>query len=149
MPILRLRQIILMPLVLAACVTASPPDFEVARIADAIHAEAASFYGGLAAKPAPDCAYAPNRAAYASLAAQAAQLTDHLAGGRASPMLKRAATALAAAMESARASHEAASAREGDAFGLCLAPAAISLNADALARASAAISNTQNRTGGQ
>ena len=149
MPIFRFRRIIVMPLALAACVTASPPDLEVARIADAIHAEAASFYGGLAARPAPDCAYAPNQAAYASLAAQAALLTDHLAGSRASPMLKRAGTALAAAIGAARASHEAASARSGDAFAMCLAPDAIALNADALARASAAITNTQNRTGGQ
>ena len=136
---------LLMPLTLAACATVPPPDREVARMADTIRAEAGAFYTGLAAKPSPDCAYAAHADRYADLSAQAEQLTSHLAASQASAMLQRAGTALAAAIEAARASHEAASARSDDRFGLCLAPGAIALNADALARASAAIGSTQDR----
>jgi hypothetical protein len=146
---LRFRLPLLMPLALAACATLPPPDREVARMADAIHADAGALYAGLATRQAPDCAYAGHAASYAGLTAQAARLTDHLAARRASAMLQRAASALARAIAAARASHELASARSDDPFGLCLAPAAIALNADALARASMAIANSQDRAGDQ
>ena len=149
MPKLRMRPAICMPLALAACASLPLPDREVARIADAIHAGAGDFYAGLAAKTSPDCAYAANAAGYAALGTQAAELHSHLAARRASAMLRRAGAALAAAIEGARASHEAASANIDDQFGLCLAPGALALNTDALARASAAIVSTQDRAGGK
>ena len=148
MPKLRFRLPFLIPLALSACATLPPPDREVARMANAISVEAGAHYAGLAVSQTPDCAYAASAAGYARLSAQAAQLTTHLAASRASAALNRAAAALAAAIEAARASHEAASARSDDMFGLCLAPDAIALNADALARASAALGSTQNRAGG-
>lgn len=138
----------LAPLCLGACATIPAPDRELSRIAEAIGVESASHYAALSAKPTPECAYAANQAAYANLTAQAAQLTTHLSITKASPMLTRAGAALAKAVADARASHELASARSDDAFGLCMAPGAITLNADALTRASAAIASTQNRAGG-
>ena len=150
MPKLRCRLPILMPLALAACaMLPKPADPQIVSLADAIHHQASIFYAGLAGKLAPECAFAANSAGYDRLVTRATELKNHISGNRASPALVRASEALERTIVDARASHEAASARSDDTFGLCLAPGALALNADAIARAGAALSSTQNRAGDQ
>ena len=135
-------------LALAGCaIMPRPADPQITSLSDTIRIEAGTFFAGLAAKAAPDCAYQANSSAYDNLAALAGQLNSHLSGNQASNALIKASDALQRTIVDSRASHQAASAKTDDANGICMAPGAIALNAEAVARASAAIAATQNASG--
>lgn len=136
----------LMPaLALTACQTLAPApaDPRIASLADAIHDRAEAFYTALAAEPAPACGFDSHGQDHADLIALAARLQGHVAASRSSKALRRAADALARTIDKARESHRLASAVTTDPAGPCLAPAALALNADAIARASKAISHAR------
>ena len=150
MPMARYRLAIFGPLALAGCaIMPRPADPQIVLLADAIHSEAGIFFAGLAARQAPDCAFQANAGAYDHLGMLAGQLKNHISGNHGSPALVQASEALARTIGDARASHEAASATAGDINGICMAPGAIALNADAIARASVAIGDTQKAAGEQ
>ena len=136
------------PLALGACATASLlTDPQAGALAEAVQSEAATLFTALGGQSAPQCSYEQNKNLYDRLAVSASLLQSHLATGRGSPALIRAADALARAIDDARSSHALASARSDDAFGLCMAPGAIALNADAINRASAAIGQAHSGQG--
>lgn len=156
MPELRCRLASFIPLALpffmalAGCaMLPKPGDAQIVSLSDTIRIEAGTFFAGLAAKSAPDCAYQANSGEYDHLAALAGQLTSHLTANHAGLALIKASDALQRTIEGVRASHQAASAKRDDANGVCMASGAIMLNADAVARAAAAIGSTQTSAGGQ
>lgn len=137
-----------LPLVLLACVAQAPlADNHSAMLAQTLGTDAAAFFAGLAAKAAPECSYEQNKNSYNRLTTAANQLSDQVAASHAGLPRTRAAAALARAFEAARASHAAASARSDDIHGPCMAPGAIALNAEAIARAAAGMAGTQSSTG--
>lgn len=136
------------PLALTACLTATPPtDPRIADAARALRDEAAQLHSVLAIESAPQCAYEQNKNSYGALAASAARLEARIAARGGSPALAQAGKALARLVEDARASHIAASSRTDDAYGLCMAPGAIALNAQAFDRATSAIAESQTSSG--
>ena len=124
-------------------------DPQVVSLATKINTEASVFFTGLAAKPSPDCAFRANADTYDQLAVLADALKQHLAATAASPAMVQASAALSRTIADARTSHALASARTNDPGGVCMVPGTIALNAEAVARASAAIAATQAATGGQ
>ncbi|MGE3691341.1 MAG: hypothetical protein AB7F98_08180 [Novosphingobium sp.] len=129
---------------LAACATLlARQDSQAAMLANAIHTEAATFFGVLGGKAAPDCGYGQNSQAYDRLDALSGELQARVGTTHASPMLVEASRALTQAIAHVRESHRLASADLADPAGPCLPPDAIMLNADAIARASAAIATSQ------
>ena len=126
-----------------------PADLQLISLAGAVSTDAGAFFTRLAAKQGSDCALSANAAAYDHLAELAGALKLHIAASKSSPALVMASDALLRTLADARAAHAAASARTDDANGVCMAPGAIALNAEAVARASAAIASTQNSTGAQ
>ena len=135
---------------LGGCITASPvQDPQTAVLAEAISSESGRYFALLTARAAPGCDYEHNMNEYARLGEISAQLTARLADRNAGAALMRAGHALSRTIELARISHQRASARTGDTNGACMAPGAITLNADAVARASRAIASTQITSGGQ
>ena len=134
----------LAPLALVGCaLLPRPVDPQLVSLVESIHTEADTFYAGLGGKVAPDCAFAANSVAYDHLALLAGQLGSHLSATHASPALFKAEAALLRTIADARASHAAASARTDDADGICMASGAIFLNADAIDRATSALTATQ------
>jgi hypothetical protein len=117
------------------CATVPPPDPFVTTAADQIGSEAKTFYATLATKTAPDCALDANAASYATLKTDAGKLREHVAGAGKDAALLTAVTELDKAIAGAERSHQLASARTDDPSGPCLAPDALTLNADAIARA--------------
>ena len=95
----------------------------------------------LRTKAAPECGFTPNAQAYAQMRADAAALGSRVSADDA-PM-RRAADGLTRAITDAERVHQLASQTTDDRHGLCLAPGAITLNADAIARATAAINALQ------
>ena len=150
---MHLRQIItaLFGLVSLTCcaLLPRPADSQVVSLAESVGTEAAAFFSGLAAKQAPDCAFPANAAAYDHLAELASALKAHIAASHASPALALASQAMLRTLADARAAHIAASAKTDDINGVCMAPGAIALNAEAIARASKAIAATQMTAGVQ
>ena len=134
---------------LGGCITAPDSDPQTAALAGAIGSEASRYYAGLAAAASPKCQYEHNVNTYARLGDISSQLTAALARRQASAALIRAGSALSRTIDNARLSHQLASARTNDTYGACMAPGAIALNADAIARASRAIASTQQASGGQ
>lgn len=131
-------------LTVAGCITAPIlSDDEAAMLAATARTESGRFYAALAAASEPECSYEHNMNEYASLHATARRLSARLAQIHASAALLRAAGALVRTIEDSRISHQLASARTDDVNGACMAPGAIALNADAIARASQAIADTQ------
>lgn len=129
---------------LAACATLMKGgDPQVAARADAIGAEAQAYFTALADKTSPECDLAHNAAAYDRLDLMALQLQADIATAKGSLALDRAAKALARTLADARESHALASANSSDPSGTCLAPGALALNRDAIARASTAIAVSQ------
>ncbi len=135
---------------LAACTTlAIDVDPQAAMLARSVHDEANLFYVSLATSPPPLCDLAHNADGYDRLQQIAGQLQARIAEAHGSPALDRAAKALTSALADARESHRLASANAEDPAGPCLAPAALALNRDAIARASAAIAASQSGEGGR
>ena len=127
------------PFALAGCLAAGlVPDPQSVSLAASLRAEAQNFYSALATEAEPQCRFEQNMNEYNRLDASAAALRQRVAASGGSAARMRAADALARAIAEARASHALASARSGDQHGPCMAPGAIALNADAIARASAA-----------
>ncbi|MEO6716624.1 MAG: hypothetical protein ABIM50_05180 [Novosphingobium sp.] len=138
------------PLLLTACVMLPhPADPQIVSLAKAVEAEAGTFFGELAGKRGPDCSFEANADGYDRLAQRAAALKLEISLGHGSPALVLASDALLRTLVDARASHAEASARIDDVHGACMAPGAIALNAEAVARASAAIAATQTTAGAQ
>ncbi len=135
---------------LSGCITVpAVSDPQAAALAGAIGSEAGRYYAGLAATAAPECQYEHNVNTYARLGEISSQLTARLVDRHANAALIRAGNALSRTINNARLSHQLASARTGDTNGACMAPGAIALNADAIARASRAIAGTQQVRGDQ
>jgi hypothetical protein len=126
-----------------------PADSQVVSLLSSISIDADKFFTGLATKQSPDCAFPANTSAYDHLTALADALKQRLSSNSASPALVQASDALLRTIGDARASHLAASATTDDAGGACMVPGAITLNADAVARARAAIAATQKTIGAQ
>ena len=124
-----------------------PADLQLISLAGAVSADAGAFFTRLAAKQGSDCSLSANSDAYDHLTELAGALKLHIAASQSSPALVLASDALLRTIADARAAHAAASARTDDVHGACMAAGAIALNADAIARASAAIAATQNATG--
>ena len=138
------------PLALAACLTAAPStDPQLADFARAFQAQAACFYGALAIESAPQCSYEQNKNYYDDLQDSAVAMQAGIAARGSGPALAQAGKALVRLVGDARASHQAASARTDDAYGPCMAPGAIALNAGAFDRAAAAIAASQTLAGDQ
>ena len=145
----RFHLAVLGPLLLTACaMLPRPADPQIVSLARTVSAQAGSFFAGLASKQAADCGFDANSDAYKSLAELAAALNQHIAAHQGSAALVQASAALERTLADARASHAAASAKTDDANGACMAAGAIALNAEAIARAIAAIAATQNAAGG-
>ncbi|UVO51135.1 hypothetical protein M0208_11605 [Sphingomonas sp. SUN019] len=125
------------------CATVPGPDPVVTTSNDQIATQAKTFYATLATKTAPDCAFEANAATYATLKTDAGKLRDHVAGAGEDTALLTAATELDKAVAGAERSHQLASARTDDPSGACLAPDVLTLNADAIARATDAIKQLQ------
>lgn len=137
-------------LALAGCIARMPlEDSRSVNLAETLNADAATFFATLAEKPTPQCSYEQNKNFYEHLITAVHQLRDQLSISGASPARVRAASALARAIEAARASHEQASARINDLHGQCMAPGAIALNAEAIARAGSTIAIAPSITGEQ
>lgn len=120
-----------------------PRDEQLVRLSDAVAARASTLYASLPNKAAPECGFAANAQTYSEMRADAAAL-----GGRVSAndtTMRRAADGLTRAIAGAERSHQLASGTTDDRHGLCLTPGAITLNADAIARATAAINELQQR----
>ena len=150
MPIARLHLPILALLALAGCaIMPRPADPIFTALVESIRTDSATFFAGLSDKQAPDCALAANTGAYDHLAMLAKNLKTRIYDDKSSPALVAASDAMLRTIDDARASHAAASANTGDSNGPCLAPGAIALNADAIARASAAIAAALSATGGR
>lgn len=126
-----------------------PADSQVVSLAEKVGTDAGTFFSELAAKSDKDCDLAANTDAYNHLAELAAALKLHIAAHHGGPALVRASDALLRTLADARAAHAAASAKSDDTNGACMAPGAIALNAEAIARASAAIAATQTAEGAQ
>ncbi len=142
--LLRLLPILAAPFALAACMSAGPiTDPEVAALAARLNSDAASYYAALAISRAPQCSYEQNKNSYDTLSASAGALQSRLAAVPTNPALTRAGSALTRLIDEARLSHHSASAKTDDTHGVCMAPGAIALNAQAIARASLAIAATQ------
>ena len=124
-------------------------DPQVASLADKVNSDAGAFFADLAAKSDKDCGFAENAAAYDHLTELAAALKAHISVSKGSPALLLASDALLRTLADARAAHAAASAKVDDLYGACMAPGAIALNAEAVARASKAIAATQLIEGAQ
>jgi hypothetical protein len=135
------------PLLLAACATSSLPNPQIALIAQQIRAQSADYFTNLAAQRPPECDWEHNANMYAEIGANAAHLRAQLSASHASKPMIRSVDALAQAIDVAARSHQLASAITNDPHGPCLAPMAIALNADAIARASAAIAAAQQTEG--
>jgi hypothetical protein len=136
-------------LLLGGCITGPVVrDSEAAAMALSIRSEAIGYYAGLSAESSTECGYEQNMNTYRRLQETAGRLSARLEQLDAGPALLRAADALARTLEGSRLSHQLASAKADDAYGVCMAPGAITLNADAIARASQAIADTQ-ISGGQ
>lgn len=120
-----------------------PADPEIARLDGDIATRAQALYAALPAKTAPDCAYDANMAAYAAMTADVDAMKQHAATRSDDGAMQRASTALAETIAKAEESHKLASAKTDDRFGACMAPGAITLNADAIARATKAIADLQ------
>ncbi|MEG3166520.1 hypothetical protein U1701_18270 [Sphingomonas sp. PB2P19] len=120
-----------------------PPDAEIARINDLIRRESAAFYTELAGKTAPGCAHDSNSLRYVLLRDRAQSLVQRAATTPGDRPMQNAAAGLAKAVDAAERVHERASATTADPSGVCMAPGAITLNADAMARATTAIANLQ------
>jgi hypothetical protein len=118
-----------------------PPDEQLVSLNDAVAARASTLFASLQGKTAPECGFAANAQAYAGMRADVAALGGRVAAEDA-PM-RRATTSLAGAVAAAERSHQLASGATDDRHGLCLSPGAITLNADAIARATAAINQLQ------
>jgi|GEM_PF-2227006 len=140
--------VLLAPFTLAGCLLPfTAPDPAAADLARGIENDARQFYAELAAAPPPQCAYAANENFYDRLHSAAAALRDHLAQRGASPAAQRAGEAMLRLSDDVRASHQAASVRLDDQHGPCMAPQAIALNADAVARAAAAVVSANSQGG--
>lgn len=118
-------------------------DAEVVRLNGEIAGEASGFYAGLRGKTAPACDYDSNRASYAALRDKAQALQQHVAATPGDRALADATTGLGKTIASAELSHQRASAVTTDPSGACMAPGAIGLNADAVARAAKSIDDLQ------
>jgi hypothetical protein len=150
MHLARYRLAFLAPIALIGCaLLPRPADPQSVLLTTSISSEADTFFSGLATKQFPDCAFPANTGAYDYLAALAEALKQRLSTNHASPALVQASDALIRTIGDARASHIAASATTDDAGGACMVPGAITLNADAVARARAAIAATQKTIGAQ
>lgn len=125
------------------CASVPPADPVVSTSAEQIANEAKTFYAALATKPAPDCSLDANAAGYAGLRTDAGKLREHVEAAGKDPALLNAVTELDKALTRAERSHQLASARTDDPSGLCLAPGALTLNADAIARATDGIRTLQ------
>lgn len=117
------------------CATVPPFDPFVVTTTEQIATQAKTFYATLATKAAPDCSLDANAASYAALRTDANRLREHVAGAGKDPALLTAVSELDKAIAGAERSHQLASARTDDPSGLCLAPDALTLNSDAIARA--------------
>ena len=138
------------PFALAACLTStSAVDPQIAEAARALRDQAARFHARLGIEVAPQCEYEQNKNSYDGLRTAAAELEARIGAGPARPALAQAGKALTRLVESARASHQAASAQTVDTHGPCMAPGAIALNASALDRAAEAIALSQSPAGDQ
>lgn len=124
---------------LAACVHVPQADPAVQVALQDIAASAGGFFAGLHGKTAPDCGFDANAGSYASLNAKAAALAQRVAAGPPDPPLQQAVAALGQTIAGSEQAHRLASSNAADANGICLAPAVIDLNADAVARAAAAV----------
>jgi hypothetical protein len=139
---------LLAPMLLSGCITSRAlPDPVVIALAQNIHDRSMTHHTMLGAARSPECDYESNKSFYSGLEERAAELRDHLAERRASEPLIRAAEALVRTIVDAAQSHQLASAVVDDVNDSCLAPVAIALNADAIARASAALAATQQSEG--
>lgn len=128
---------------IGGCTTVPAADPFVATSADQIGTQAKTFYATLATRTAPDCALDANAGTYAALKTDAGKLRDHVAGGGKDPALLTAVSELDKAIAGAERSHQLASARTDDPSGPCLAPDVLTLNADAIARATDGIKTLQ------
>jgi hypothetical protein len=129
------------------CATAPTADPVVTTSTEQIASEAKTFYATLATKTAPDCSLEANAATYATLKTDAGKLRAHVEGAGGDPALLTAVTELDKAISGAERSHQLASARVDDPSGPCLSPGALTLNADAIARATDGIKALQQARG--
>ena len=118
-----------------------PPNEQSVCLNDAVAARASTLYASLQSKAGPESGFVGNAQAYGATRADVAALGGRVAAEDA-PM-RRATTSLAGAVAAAERSRQLASRTADDRHGLCLSPGAITLNADAIARATAAINQCQ------
>lgn len=109
----------------------------IASDAMRIGGEAHAFFASLTAKTAPDCGFTANAATYDTLRAEVTTLRARVPAKNGT--MATAIDALARTVDGAAHAHDLASRRTDDANGVCLAPAAITLNADAVDRAAGAV----------
>lgn len=135
--------LVLIPLTmsLGACTTVQPPDAELQRLTSSVQERASAFFAELPTKAAPACDFSSNQPVYVELRRVAADLEARVPAQDRS--MRRAAAALSRTLASAEEAHRLASARTDDAAGPCMTPQAVSLNAAAIARATAAIARLQ------
>jgi hypothetical protein len=134
---------------IAGCNGLGPPissgrqslDPEITRLAASIGDRSSMLYGSLPGKTAPDCSFSAKESVYAAMKADAAALQARVPLG--DGPLRRTAASVVSTVDRVSLSHEKASANTGDRFGACLAPGAITLNADAIARATKAVEDVQ------
>ncbi|MEG8040259.1 hypothetical protein QP166_13225 [Sphingomonas sp. LR60] len=138
-------------LLLAGCGKIGAPAFasdpQMVGLNAALAAQAQSFYDALPAKTAPECGYAANEPGYAAMQQQATAIATRAAVDPRDASLRRAADALRRTIDGAAESHRRASAQTDGRFGLCMAPAAIALDADAVARATTAVADLERARG--
>lgn len=132
-----------------ACKAIEVPRSEprVSALATSISQRSAGLFETLRSETAPECRFEAHAAAYSALRSDAAELQTIAAGTPNDGALNRGANGLVRALEGATRSHELASQNTGDPFGLCMAPRAITANADAIARATEAILKLQQERG--
>lgn len=118
-------------------------DREAVRLNADLADHARNFYATLPAKTAPDCSFENNRASYAAMRESASAIQARAAAAPRDDAMRRDAAALSKLVDAAERSHQRASANIADRFGACMAPAAIELNADAVARATAKVDALQ------
>jgi hypothetical protein len=144
-------RVFLMSVLVAAiggCTLGVPPFNPAISTATAsIETEAAAFFSELGSKTAPACAFEANAATYQSLSGRTASLAQQVAPGDSA--MKTAVDGLTQVVTGAERAHRLASATITDPAGACLAPEVLTLNAEAVARATAAIRELQRaRQGG-
>ncbi|PZQ59008.1 MAG: hypothetical protein DI544_12555 [Sphingomonas taxi] len=120
-------------------------DPEARRLNSAVEQQASTFYAALPAKAAPDCGFDASAPTYAAMRADAAAMEAHTP--EKDRAMRRAAAALTHVIDESARSHQLASASTDDRFGACMAPGAITLNADAVARATQTIERLQRERG--